>query len=82
MSGTSMATPHVAGLLAYLIGVNGNGSPKDLTATLKNLADADAVHGARECCHNSEVCRYFLSYWVCHSQRHRGSARKERRLDY
>jgi len=38
ISGTSMATPHVAGLIAYLIGKNGNDTPDVLANTLQNLA--------------------------------------------
>ncbi|KAI0032756.1 serine protease [Vararia minispora EC-137] len=45
ISGTSMATPHVAGLIAYLIGRNGNSSPAAISTTLKNLAVSGALSG-------------------------------------
>jgi len=38
ISGTSMATPHVAGLIAYLIGLRGNVSPAAMSTQLKSLA--------------------------------------------
>ncbi|QRW03375.1 cuticle-degrading protease [Ceratobasidium sp. AG-Ba] len=40
ISGTSMATPFVAGILAYAISEYGNKSPADLTADLKSHARA------------------------------------------
>ncbi|KAI0319122.1 serine protease [Amylostereum chailletii] len=43
ISGTSMATPHVAGLIAYLIGLNGNSSPADMSNLLKSTAVQDAL---------------------------------------
>ncbi|KXN90044.1 Cuticle-degrading protease [Leucoagaricus sp. SymC.cos] len=42
ISGTSMATPHVAGLVAYLIDKNGNSSPAQISSLLKSLAVSDA----------------------------------------
>ncbi|KAK7686101.1 hypothetical protein QCA50_010913 [Cerrena zonata] len=38
ISGTSMATPHVSGLVAYLIGRNGNVSPPVMSNILNSLA--------------------------------------------
>jgi len=38
ISGTSMATPHVAGLAAYLLGLYGNVKPADLKTTIRKLA--------------------------------------------
>ncbi|KAJ2915902.1 hypothetical protein MD484_g4494, partial [Candolleomyces efflorescens] len=38
ISGTSMATPHVAGLVAYLISLEGNVSPADMEAKLKSYS--------------------------------------------
>ncbi|KAF9531518.1 serine protease [Crepidotus variabilis] len=38
MTGTSMAAPHVAGLVAYLISAGGNLSPDDMSTLVKNLA--------------------------------------------
>ncbi|KAL0948473.1 hypothetical protein HGRIS_011042 [Hohenbuehelia grisea] len=43
ISGTSMATPHVAGLVAYLISVHGNKSPKEISDLLKSLAATDKL---------------------------------------
>ncbi|KAH7326858.1 putative subtilisin-like serine protease [Rhizoctonia solani] len=45
ISGTSMATPHVAGILAVVIGNKGNSSPAALASQLKSNAQA-AVTGA------------------------------------
>ncbi|KAG5651131.1 hypothetical protein H0H81_009764 [Sphagnurus paluster] len=38
ISGTSMATPHIAGLIAYLIGKNGNQTPADMSDTIQRLS--------------------------------------------
>jgi subtilisin family serine protease len=38
MSGTSMASPHVAGLAAYLISLEGLTTPDAVTARIKALA--------------------------------------------
>ncbi|RXW15616.1 hypothetical protein EST38_g10232 [Candolleomyces aberdarensis] len=38
ISGTSMATPHVAGLIAYLISLEGNVSPTEMEAKLKSYS--------------------------------------------
>ncbi|PSS34005.1 hypothetical protein PHLCEN_2v1909 [Hermanssonia centrifuga] len=45
ISGTSMATPHVAGLIAYLIGRDGNSSPAAMSTTLKNASVKNAISG-------------------------------------
>jgi cerevisin len=48
ISGTSMATPHVAGLIAYLISLNGNVSPATMSTNLKSLSTKNAISGIRE----------------------------------
>lgn len=48
LSGTSMATPHVAGLIAYLIGVNGQKTPAEMEKAIKDLAIHGALTGIRE----------------------------------
>lgn len=45
ISGTSMATPHVAGLIAYIISRTGNASPATISNTLKDLAVKGAITG-------------------------------------
>jgi cerevisin len=48
ISGTSMATPHIAGLVAYLISQNGNQSPAAISNLIKSLATKDVLSGIRE----------------------------------
>ncbi|KAG9227904.1 hypothetical protein CCMSSC00406_0009738 [Pleurotus cornucopiae] len=45
ISGTSMATPHVAGLVAYLISVHGNKTPAEIEALVVELSSKDALTG-------------------------------------
>ncbi|KAJ3525706.1 hypothetical protein NMY22_g10463 [Coprinellus aureogranulatus] len=45
ISGTSMATPHVAGVVAYLIAKDGNISPAAMETKIKNLATKNAISG-------------------------------------
>ncbi|KAF9562998.1 serine protease [Agrocybe pediades] len=47
ISGTSMATPHVAGLVAYLIGKDGNVSPAAMASKLVSLSVKNALTGIR-----------------------------------
>lgn len=46
ISGTSMATPHVAGLAAYLIALEGLSTPAAVVARIKALATSGAVTNA------------------------------------
>ncbi|KAG5633387.1 hypothetical protein DXG03_007478, partial [Asterophora parasitica] len=41
------ATPHVAGLVAYLIGKNGNSSPASIAALVKSLSVKGVLTGIR-----------------------------------
>jgi cerevisin len=43
-----MATPHVAGTIAFLIGKDGNLSPAEMATKLKNLAARNVLSGVRE----------------------------------
>ena len=43
-----MATPHVAGLVAYLISKDGNISPAAMTTKIKNLSVKNVLTGVRE----------------------------------
>ncbi|KAG5644128.1 hypothetical protein DXG03_009075 [Asterophora parasitica] len=45
LSGTSMATPHVAGLVAYFISKSGNSSPAAIAALIKSLSVKGALTG-------------------------------------
>ncbi|KAJ3576376.1 hypothetical protein NP233_g467 [Leucocoprinus birnbaumii] len=45
ISGTSMATPHIAGLIAYLISVRGNTSPAAMTSLLQSLSQKGVISG-------------------------------------
>ena len=48
ISGTSMATPHVAGLVAYLIGLRGDMSPAQMSALVQSLSGKGEISGLRE----------------------------------
>ena len=48
ISGTSMATPHVAGLIAYFIGRHGNISPAAMSSLLKSFAVRGVLTGIRK----------------------------------
>ncbi|KDR86145.1 hypothetical protein GALMADRAFT_261704 [Galerina marginata CBS 339.88] len=45
ISGTSMATPHIAGLIAYLIGLQGNITPASMSTKLKSLSVKSVLTG-------------------------------------
>jgi len=45
ISGTSMAAPHVAGLAAYLLGLEGKKSPAALSTRIQSLSTKNAVSG-------------------------------------
>ncbi|KAF8645749.1 hypothetical protein AX16_007616 [Volvariella volvacea WC 439] len=45
LSGTSMASPHVAGLVAYFISKDGNQSPAALSTKLQTLSIKNAISG-------------------------------------
>ncbi|CAE6474417.1 unnamed protein product [Rhizoctonia solani] len=44
-SGTSMAAPHVAGLIAYLIGLEGQRTPSEMKTRVQALARVDVLSG-------------------------------------
>jgi cerevisin len=43
-----MATPHIAGLVAYLIARSGNVTPAAMATQIKNLATKSVITGVRE----------------------------------
>ncbi|KAF8161600.1 serine protease [Crassisporium funariophilum] len=45
ISGTSMATPHIAGLIAYLVGKDGNVTPAEMATKLKGLSVKGVLTG-------------------------------------
>ncbi|KAH9886841.1 subtilisin-like protein [Xylariomycetidae sp. FL2044] len=47
ISGTSMATPHITGLGAYLLALEGSRDPEALCAYIQELATEDALTGVR-----------------------------------
>jgi cerevisin len=47
-TGTSMATPHVAGIIAYLLSNNPYQTPADIQNQLKRIANKDILSGIRE----------------------------------
>lgn len=47
ISGTSMAAPHVAGLIAYFIGLLGNDTPAALQEILTQYAQTGVISGVR-----------------------------------
>jgi cerevisin len=48
LSGTSMATPHVSGLVAYMLGLDSSLNPSQVEAALKSQAQKDVLTGVRE----------------------------------
>jgi len=44
-----MATPHISGLIAYLLARDGNVSPAALQAKIKRLAQKNALGDIRKC---------------------------------
>jgi len=52
LSGTSMATPHVTGLIAYIISLNGALSPAAATAKMLSLAQPNKLGGIPKGSHN------------------------------
>jgi len=45
-----MATPHITGLIAYLISANGGGkiAPADMITMIQDLAEKDVLLGVRK----------------------------------
>lgn len=43
MSGTSMASPHIAGLAAYLLGKDGKIAPEALCQKIQDLSTKDVI---------------------------------------
>jgi len=63
VSGTSQATPHVAGLTAYFIGRYGNGTPAAILGLIKQYALTGVLTGIRES-HISffDLLHHFLTF--------------------
>lgn len=47
-SSSHQATPHVAGLIAYLIGRDGNASPASISTQLQSLSVKGVLTGIRK----------------------------------
>ena len=50
LSGTSMATPHVAGFAAYLLGLDSSLTPSSIASTIKSKALRGVLSGIRMYC--------------------------------
>ncbi|KAF9647222.1 serine protease [Thelephora ganbajun] len=59
LSGTSMATPHVSGLVAYLLGLDSSLTPTGVETTIKNQALNNVLSGVPQGTHNLLVNNAF-----------------------
>ena len=78
LSGTSMATPHVSGYVAYLLGMDSSLTPSSIASILKSRALPDVLSGIREYC---VLCFGAASLTVLPSPRHPKPPPQQRLLD-
>lgn len=57
-----MATPHIAGLVATIIGRDGNSSPANISTTIQTLSTKGELTGIREYWNVARLCPRSLTY--------------------
>jgi subtilisin family serine protease len=64
ISGTSMATPHVAGLIAYLISAEGNLAPASMIEKIQEYSVKDALSDVREYKSSDSIIKTPIEYTI------------------